>query len=241
MFPIPSGRTLSFIEIGKYWSRDRSSFASSEELQITLSKAWWRGELVAENGPSRLNLLRALYSTCADFIAFAIPDVEEPQQWRSLADGTIELIRPVRVPIPNAHPDTWTDLDCAEAFEAIANAWEEELFDLIAPIVMGVVLTQGEFNQWINESKYRRPNFWGNAGQRLAEKTVRPERTKPVQYQIGKAVEALAKEHGGEFPPGNMPVSERDRLITEWLAGGDDPVRVPSKRSLRDYFNKKRT
>ena len=34
MFPIPSGRKLSFIEIGKYWSRDKSSFASSEELRI---------------------------------------------------------------------------------------------------------------------------------------------------------------------------------------------------------------
>jgi deoxyxylulose-5-phosphate synthase len=70
--------------------------------------------LVAENGPSRVNLLRALYSTCADFITFAIPDVEERQQWRSLPDGTIEFIRPVRVPLPNAHPDTWTDVDCAE-------------------------------------------------------------------------------------------------------------------------------
>jgi hypothetical protein len=59
MFPIPSGRKLSFIDTGKYSSRDRSSFASSEELRITLSKAWWRGELVAENGPSRLNVLRA--------------------------------------------------------------------------------------------------------------------------------------------------------------------------------------
>ena len=240
MFPIPSGRTLSFIEIGKYWSRDKSSFASSEELRITLSKAWWRGELVAENGPSRLNLLRALYSTCADFIAFAIPDVEEPQQWRSLPDSTIEFIRPVRVPLPNAHPDTWTDADCAEAFEAIVNAWEEELFQLTAPIVMGVVLTQGEFNQWINESKYRRPNFWGNADQRPPHRTLKTKRTKPVQYQIGKAVEALAKEHGGKFPPDGMPISERDRLITEWLEGGDDDVSKPSERSLRDYFNKPR-
>ena len=70
MFPIPSGRKLSFIEIGKYWSRDKSSFASSEELRITLSKAWWRGELAAENGPSRLNVLHAIYSTCQDFVAF---------------------------------------------------------------------------------------------------------------------------------------------------------------------------
>jgi hypothetical protein len=72
------------------------------------------------------------------------------------------------------------------------------------------------------------------------DKTVGPERTKPVQYQIGKAVEALSKEYRGKFPPDGMPVFERDRLITEWLAGGDDPVSNPSKRALRDYFNKQR-
>jgi hypothetical protein len=62
-------------------------------------------------------------------------------------------------------------------------------------------------------------------------------RAKPVQYQIRKAVEALAKQHGGKFPPDDMPVFERDRLIVEWLDGNDDPVK-PSKRTLRDYFKK---
>jgi len=121
-----------------------------------------------------------------------------------------------------------------EAFEAIADAWDEESFHLTAPIVMGVVLTQDEFNQWITEFKYGRPTFWSNARQRTTDDKVRHERAKPVQYQIGKAVEALAKERG-KFPPDGMPIFERDRLITEWLAGGDDPV--PSKRSLRYYFN----
>jgi hypothetical protein len=236
MFPIPSGRNLSFIEIGKYWSRDKSSYASSEELRITLSKAWWRGELVAENGPSRLNLLRALYSICADFLAFIIPNETEPPQTRPLDNGLVEVFRR-RVPLPNSDPNTWTEAHCVEAFEAIADVWDEELFHLTAPIVMGVVLTQDEFNQWINKLKYQCPNFWGNAGRRPMDKTVRPERTKPVQYQIEKAVEALSKEHGGKFPPDSMPVFERDRLITEWLAMDDAPVK-PSKRTLRDYFSK---
>jgi hypothetical protein len=240
MFPIPSGRKLSFIDIGKYWSRDGSSFASSEGLRITLSKAWWRGELVAENGPSRLNVLRAIYRTCQDFIAFIIPDRTEPPQTKLLDDGVVEVFRRIRVPLPNSDYETWTEADCVEAFEAIADAWDEELFHVTAPIVMGVVLTQDEFNQWITEFKYGHPNFWSNARQRPTDGTLR-KRTKPVQYQIGKAVEALAKGHGGKFPPDNMPVLERDRLITEWLAGGDDPVRMPSRRSLRDYFNKERT
>ena len=235
MFPIPSGRKLSFIEIGKYWSRNKSSNASSEELRITLSKAWWRGELVAENGPSRLNLLRALHSTCADFLAFIIPNEMESPQTRLLDNGLVEVFH-LRVPLPNSDPNTWTEANCVEAFEAIADLWDEDLFHLIAPVIMGIVLTQDEFNQWINELKYRRPNFWGNAGQRQPmDKTVRT-RTKPVQYKIERAVEALSKEYGGKFPPDNMPIFERDRLITEWLAMDDAPVK-PSKRTLRDYFS----
>jgi hypothetical protein len=235
MFPIPSGRKLSFIEIAKYWSGEITPSVSPKELRDTISKAWWRGELVAENGPSRLNLLRALYLNCADFIAFAIPGMEEPEQWRSLDGGALEFVRPVRVPLPNADPETWTDANCAEAFESIAEAWDEENFRLIAPIVAGIVLTQDEFNQWINEHEYRRPAFWGNAGQRQTGH----QRTKPIQYQIGRAVEALSREHAGKFPPDGMPKQERDRLITEWLDGDDDPVKKPSKRTLRDYFSKR--
>jgi hypothetical protein len=89
---------------------------------------------------------------------------------------------------------------------------------------------------------HKHPKFWDNAGQQPKDKTVRHTRTKPVQYQIQKAVEALAKEkqYGGKFPPDSMPVFERDRLIKEWLDGGDDPVK-PSKRTLREYFNKQHT
>ena len=65
------------------------------------------------------------------------------------------------------------------------------------------------------------------------------KRAKPVQYEIQKAVEALAKGYGGKFPPDDMPIKERDRIIVEWLRGDDDPVK-PSKRTLRDYFSKHR-
>ena len=64
------------------------------------------------------------------------------------------------------------------------------------------------------------------------------KRHKTVQSQIERAVIALAKEHGGKFPPDVMSVYERDRLITEWLGGDDDPV-TPSERTLREYFSQK--
>jgi hypothetical protein len=91
MFPIPSGQTLSFIDIADYWSREINPSASPHELRDTISKAWWRGELVAANGPSRVNLVRALYSKCADSIAFAIPGVPDPPCSRLLDDGGVEV------------------------------------------------------------------------------------------------------------------------------------------------------
>ena len=245
MFPIPSGRKLSLIEIAKYWSREIKPPASPKELRNVISKAWWRGELLVASGPSRPKLLGVLYSHCADYIAFAVPDVEEPRQARLLSDGQVEVFQLVRVPLPNADPDSWSEANCTEAFEAIAKAWDEKYFDLIAPTVASIVLTQHEFTRWISEAKYQRATFWGDTSEKESEqqpssKMMRSKRTKHVQFQIKRAAEALAKEHGGKFPPDDMPVFERDKLIIDWLAGDDDPVR-PSERTLRSYFNKPRT
>jgi hypothetical protein len=240
MFPIPPGRKLSFIEIAEYWSGEIKPPTRPQVLLIAIGQAWWRGELVAANGPSRLKVLRTLYSTCTDSIAFIIPDMTVPPQSKLRDDGGWEVF--LRVPLPNADPDTWTEANCAEAFEVIAKAWDaEELFHLIAPLVAGIDLTQGEFNQWINEYKYQRPAFWGNAEQQPADKTVRHRRTKHVQWHIQRAVDALANEYGGKFPPPGMPVFERDRLIRGWLAGDDEPAKPPSERVLRDYFSEPRS
>lgn len=109
MFPIPPERKLSFAEIANYWSREIEPSASPQELRDAISRAWWRGELIATNGLSRLSVLRAYYSRSAPFIAFVIPDAEEPPQWSPADDGAIEFSRPLRVPLPNANSSTWTD------------------------------------------------------------------------------------------------------------------------------------
>src|SRR6516162_9482713 len=81
MFPIPSERKLSVVEIAKHWSREIEPPASPQELRDVISKAWWRGELIATDGASRLSVLRGYYSRSAKFIAFAVPNTEEPPQW----------------------------------------------------------------------------------------------------------------------------------------------------------------
>ena len=61
MFPIPSRRKLSFIEIAKYWSGEITPSVSPQELRITLSKAWWRGELVAAIMPRGVTRVTPLH------------------------------------------------------------------------------------------------------------------------------------------------------------------------------------
>jgi hypothetical protein len=253
MFPIPPERKLSFAEVANYWSREIDPSASPQELRDLISKAWWRGELIAANGLSRLSVLRSYYSRSAPFIAFVIPDAEEPPQWSPADDGAIEFIRPLRVPLPNADSSTWTDDNCAPAFEAIAEQWQEAVISPSAPLFLDVVLTSREFFQWIDKSRYHRPTFWSSAlkdefSGKPSDSTVPTiagtstnvgnlpprKRAKKVQYDIHRAVEALTKQHG-KFPLDGMPVKERDKVICKWLEGDDSP-RKPSERSLRDYF-----
>jgi hypothetical protein len=199
MFPIPSARKLSLAEIADYWSREIQPSASPQELRDVLAKAWWRGELIAANGSSRLSVLREHYLRSADFTTFAIPT----SQWVSTARGVNELVvRPLSVPVPNANPDSWTDNNCAPAFAAIAEQWKEAM---ISPTVfLNVVLTSGEFFQWIELSGYKPPTFWSDERQkddpanaadatvpRIEITKVEPE-TEKNPYSLRQGAEKLA-------------------------------------------------
>ena len=160
MFPIPSDRKLSVVAVAEYWSREITPPASAQDLRDTMGKAWWRGELVATNGSSRLSVLRGYYSRSARFIACVIPDVEEPPQWTPVDEEVIEFVRPLRVPLPNAKPETWTEAGCAPSFDAIAEQWKEAVISQSAPLLLDIVLTSSEFFQWVDACDYKRPTFW---------------------------------------------------------------------------------
>jgi hypothetical protein len=181
MFPISSEQTLSFIDIADHWAREIWPPIRRRELRDALSKAWWCRELVAANEPSRVHFLRALYSKCADEIAFEIPGEPKPPCSRPLEDGGEEVFRLVHVPLPNAQPDTWTDANCTEAFSAIAEAWDEKLFWLLTYAVPHIILTRSEFIPWAEKCGRRRPTFWGKTSededrQQRANETVAIER-----------------------------------------------------------------
>lgn len=224
MFPIPSGRTLSLIDIAKYWSREIKPSASPHELRDTLSRAWWRGELVAANGPSRVDALRALHSKCADDIAFVAPGTPEPLHSRLLDDGGVKVCLSIRVPLPNAEPDTWTDTNCAEAYTAIAEAWDEKAFNLLTLEVPFIVLSQSEFIQWTKKCGYTHPTFWGNASadddeREHTDNTVPRITITKIQPKTEKSNAAWRgiRHLWPDGPPKDLATSEIHRKVNRWL------------------------
>jgi hypothetical protein len=172
MFPKPSNQKLSLFDIANYWAREIVPPCTPLELLIELAKAWWRGELTADGGPKRVQVLQALYASYSDLIEFYVAGTaEKPGEWE-LSDGGVEISLWC-IPVPNLVPDSWTDTDCAAAFEALAAAWDTELNDL-APMIGGVTLSEKAFSKWISQHQdWQRPVFWasgqpsGAAGSKL--------------------------------------------------------------------------
>jgi hypothetical protein len=161
MLPIPSNKKLSLFNIADHWAREIVHRCTPLEVLIELSKAWWRGQLASDNGPKRVRVLQALHACYSDRIVFYVTGTAEKPGERELPDGSVEISLWC-VPLPNFEPGTWTDTNCASAFEALALAWDPELYDL-APLVGGVLLSQSEFSRWIDEHRdWQRPVFWAD-------------------------------------------------------------------------------
>jgi len=163
MWPIREAR-LSLSKIADYWSREISPPASQRDLIAELIKAYWRGELQLTGITGRLRLLRSLHEGFRDQIAFAVQDCPEPEQFESLPDGGGQLIRPVRVPIPPGDSSTWSEGDCADAFEALAQEWEwmpDDILERALPGFAGAELAREQFIGWIGPKGFPAPRFWG--------------------------------------------------------------------------------
>jgi hypothetical protein len=130
-----------------------------DEVLNELVKAWWRGDFVAAGGVKRVDVLRALYRLYSNCIVFDIPDSPSRLEITELPDGGAEVVI-YRVPLPNSNPDYWDDLNCAEAFNAVAEFWDCESFPLVKPTIGGLEATEKEFTRWIEAEKKPRPMFW---------------------------------------------------------------------------------
>ena len=154
-------KSLTLFQIADDWSREIQPARSLDELLNELVAAWWRGELHAASGPTRLKLLRALFKTSRAEIPFWVEGEDAPQTSWELPDGGVEvLIFPV-LPIPSSQPEAWTDEECAAAYEAIAEHWRDSCFNLISPLVTGgISVFEPSFAQWIAACGHTPPEFW---------------------------------------------------------------------------------
>jgi hypothetical protein len=241
MFPIPSERKLSVVEIAKHWSREIDPPALAQELRDVISKAWWRGELIAANGASRLSVLRGYYLRSAKFIAFAIPNTEEPPQWVADDDGVIEFVRPLWVPVPNANPDTWTEANCAPAFDSIAEQWNEAVISPSAPVFLDIDLTSGEFFRWVDTCRCTSPKFWSSEEKQQSDQGTATDDTIPP-IKITKVPPESAKSRAAwealialwpNGPPANFKTADIHRKVNKWIEKAPR-AKYPFKEVSRD-------
>ena len=152
MFPITK-RALSVRDIADYWSREIDPRASKYELLNTLVAAWWLGEFRGHSRHSRLELLKIMSTSNELGIAFI---VGEP-------DGSLARDPRPRIRVPSGDPETWDELACRDAFDALSEVTEKssiKSFSGFAVFLLTIELTYEEFNTWRKKRRFHKPKFW---------------------------------------------------------------------------------
>jgi hypothetical protein len=227
IFPISSEYRLSFLDVANYWSREiRPRFAPAEVLN-ELAKAWWRGDLVAAGGASRVDVLTVLYRLYSDCIVFDMPDNASRPEIRELPDGSAKIVL-CRVPLPNSNPDSWEDLACTKAFEAVAEFWDQDSFPLARPIVDGLEVTEKEFTRWIEAEKKPRPIFWARGDEEELLSSTKKLSPRTADKLAGDYFRSLKEE--GERP---TQLGFETKIRSEGFTGSREFVRAAYKRHAK--------
>jgi len=85
-----SEKPLTLYQIADDWSREIQPARSLDELLNELVPAWWRGELHAVSGPTRLKLLKALFKTSRTEVPFWVKGEAPPPKLHGIS-RTVEL------------------------------------------------------------------------------------------------------------------------------------------------------
>ncbi len=178
MFPIPANHQLTFAKVANHWAREVRPQVAPAELLNELITAWWRGDLIA-SGTKRADVLRGIFNSRPNLVAFAFPDSPDPPQTDQLQDGSVDVLWLWLVPLPNTRPETWDDDNCVYAFQAVAKAWDAKpnTFELWFPGLMALELTEPEFSRWINSQGKPTPTFWARGDERANVRISRPRLT----------------------------------------------------------------
>lgn len=160
MFPVPETPDLSIGDIADYWSRETR--ATQRELEETMIRAWWGGTLEGPEPKKRLEALRVLVEQAdRGQVAFLPGGTQDPPVVVELPDESADVDLRVRVPLPEADPESWTDAICADAFEVLGKDWTEDMSEELVVGLLATTVARVDFMDWIERSDFAAPKFWG--------------------------------------------------------------------------------
>jgi hypothetical protein len=208
MFPLSADK-LSFRGIAEFWSREIQPPASRDELVDEMEAAWWRGELVAASGMTRLQLLRTMFaqraSTSLEGIVFVTTNDPEQHVVTERANGEVWVDVTPRITVPR-ETDQWTEESCAGAFEDLAKLPSREHFPGLSVSLHFIELTREEFFRWVKRHGSV-PTFWREQAalesfnDETANKELKPTFKPLLTKDLERAYKQRIKDFSGKSPP----------------------------------------
>jgi len=128
MFPIAEA-TLSLERIAEYWSREIHPPASWQEIIHTLWRAWWLGEFRAHSAHSRLQFLKAMFTSMhRDDLGIVFIVGDSGPLPLEFPEGSQEAGRRYKIRVPSSDTESWDEAACRDAFQALAEISSTESY-----------------------------------------------------------------------------------------------------------------
>jgi hypothetical protein len=228
MFPITK-KSLSFLEISNYWSREIQPRASQNELLKCLESAWWLDEIHGDSALSRLEFLKRMFKSMqyrddVGIVFIAGSDIyKAPEKY--LPDGSALVTVKHQIPLPSSDTDTWDDCTCADAFQALAETSSVESYPEMTASLAYIELTYDEFIGWLTKRRMHKPEFWqpynvsppvaltelSDRREKLAGRVGRP----PLDWSEARDCTFYLMDYHGEFETADPEWNAQARLEEE--------------------------
>ncbi len=160
IYPIPYSKALTLREIASHWVKEMEPRSSETDILTEMTGDWWRGKLHDLHGTSRLQMLKFLKRHPEGDIVFRLPDEDSSLTVVDLSDGGALVDIGTEVPIPDPDPERWGEAACEAAFQVMAENYDFRTFNVTAPMLAEMVLSESQFSSWLSRRGTPRPNFW---------------------------------------------------------------------------------
>jgi hypothetical protein len=137
------------------------------------------------------------------------------------------------IPVPRADPEAWVDGECLSAFDAIAENWHNEAFNILNPAIMRVILTSQDFAGWVANFGYTPPTFWSPSPRAVVELPPIPVQP-PQSNTTGRHLKFVKQYIRDTEAAGKRPTNTglEAAAKTAGLRGGRDARRSEFKKQM---------